>query len=109
MKIAELSRFKKLIGSLSFNIFFSNENKILNKKQNIKKQSHLFLSFVPEGKQTQTVSFLRSLTGWSVRFATTFVKEKSYPKIVISNFELTETSSLIIENANKAGIIFEIK
>lgn len=83
MKHLELHRFKKTIGAMTFGLFFPNENKRLNQKHGIGKQLDLVL--VTPGTQTNTVTHLRVLTGWTVKKATAFFKEGDYPKVVIYN------------------------
>lgn len=115
MKHLELHRFKKTIGAITFGLFFPNENKRLNKFHGKDKEEDLLLTFVPEGKQTVTVSYLRDITGWTVKKATAFVKQGDYPKVVIYNLRAVigsdaETISDIIINAkDDNGVIFEIK
>jgi hypothetical protein len=82
MKLIELKRFKKALGS-AFSIFFSSDAKKLAQKQGIGKQLDLVL--VTPGTQTATVTHLRKLTGWTVKQATAFFKEGEYPKVVIYN------------------------
>lgn len=111
MKHLELHRFKKAIGAATFGLFFPNENKRLNQKQGIGKQPDLVLVFVPEKKQTVAVTSLREITGWTVKKATTFVKEGEYPKVVIYNInsQITDAVTQTIKKAQTVGIIFEIK
>jgi hypothetical protein len=92
MKNLELRRFKKAIGAITFGLFFPNENRRLNQKQGIGKQPDLVLVFVPQGKQSVTVSYLRDLTGWTVKKATAFVKEGEYPKVVDFNLNTNPKS-----------------
>ena len=87
MKTLELNRFKKAIGAITFGIFFPNENKRLKQKKGIGKQPDLVLVSVPAGKQTQTITAIRNMTGWTVKKATVFVKEGDYPKVVIYNVD----------------------
>jgi hypothetical protein len=109
MKNVELLKIKKAIGTLSFGLFFPNENKKLNQKQGIGKQLDLVLVSIPEGKQTVTVNYIREFTGWTVKKATSFVKEGEYPKVVIYNFKTTEDFTLKINTAkDEHNIIFEI-
>lgn len=82
MKLIELKRFKKALGS-AFSIFFSSDAKKLEQKQGIGKQLDLVL--VTPSKQTATVTHLRKLTGWTVKQATAFFKEGDFPKVVIYN------------------------
>jgi hypothetical protein len=111
MKIFELKRLKRTMGAITFGLFFSNENKRLEQKQGIGKQLDLVL--VTPGTQTNTVSFLRTFTGWTVKKATAFFKEGAFPKVVIYNvdpsLEIENTPiSKIIEEAEKKDIIFKI-
>jgi hypothetical protein len=106
MKHLQLHRFKKAVGKVAFGFFFPNENKKLNQKHGIGKQPDLVL--VTPGTQTNTVTHLRALTGWTVKKATAFVKEGDYPKVVIFNVKETEAISNRIEDALEEGIIFEI-
>jgi hypothetical protein len=92
MRNLELRRFKKAIGKITFGLFFPNENKRLNQKQGIGKQPDLVLVFVPQGKQSVTVSYLRDLTGWTVKKATAFLKEGEYPKVVDFNLNTNPKS-----------------
>lgn len=89
MKDLELRRLKKVIGAITFGLFYPNENKKLNQKQGIGKQPDLVLVFVPEGKQTVTVNSIREITGWTVKKATAFVKEGEYPKVVDYNIDMS--------------------
>jgi hypothetical protein len=119
MKHLELHRFKKAIGAITFGIFFPNENKRLEQKHGVGKQLDLVLVFVPEGKQTTTVSAIRNMTGWTVKKATAFVKEGDYPKVVTYNVNPSQTITIgnkiwtiesYIESSikNVDNIIFEI-
>jgi hypothetical protein len=116
MKHLELHRFKKAIGTLTFGLFFPNENKRLNQKHGIGKQPDLVLVSVPVGKQTQTVTAIRNMTGWSIKKATDFVKKGDYPKVVIFNvdprFPIVSIeeylSDYIVLLKNDHNIIFEI-
>lgn len=115
MKHLELHRFKKAIGAVTFGLFFPNENKRLNQKHGVGgKQLDLMLVSVAPGKQTQTVQYLRDITGWTVKKATAFVKEGDYPKVVIYNLKTDIANkeetliSEIIEAAKENDIIFEI-
>jgi hypothetical protein len=106
MKHLELHRFKKTIGALTFGIFFPNESKRLDQKHGIGKQLDLVL--VTPGTQTKTVSYLRDMTGWTVKKATTFFKEGDYPKVVTYNVNVTSTLTSHITKAKEEKIIFEI-
>lgn len=114
MKHLELHRFKKVIGKITFGIFFPNENKRLEQKHGVGKQLDLVLVHVPAGKQTIAVATLRDITGWTVKKATAFIKEGDYPKVIIYNIKQEETvdgSSLqdVIDSAKTGdGIIIEI-
>lgn len=114
MKHLELHRFKKAIGAMTFGIFFPNENKRLEQKHGIGKQLDLVLVFVPEGKQTITVTEIRKITGWTVKKSTAFVKEGDYPKVVIYNVKeealLSNVGILedyILKKKTQHGIIFD--
>ena len=106
MKDLELHRFKKAIGAATFGLFFPNENKKLNQKHGVGKQSDLIL--VTPGTQTKTVTYLRNMTGWTVKKATEFFKEGDYPKIVTYNVSVTSTITSNIDKAKADNIIFEI-
>lgn len=112
MKHLELHRLRKTIGVLTFGLFFPNENKKLNQKHGIGKQPDLVL--VTPGTQTNTVSYIRGITGWTVKKSTAFVKEGDYPKVVIYNIGFPSQSTSYqqtlkeIENAASDGVIFEI-
>lgn len=106
MKHLELHRFKRAIGAITFGIFFPNENKRLDQKHGIGKQLDLVL--VTPGTQTNTVTHLRTLTGWTVKKATSFFKEGHYPKVVIYNVNVTNTITQNILNAKDQNVIFEI-
>ena len=82
MKHIELHRFKKALG-VAFGIFFPSDAKKLEQKHGIGKQLDLVL--VTPGNQTNTVTHLRKLTGWTVKQATAFFKEGDYPKVVTYN------------------------
>lgn len=111
MKHLELHRFKKIIGAITFGIFFPNENKRLEQRHGIGKQPDLILTFMPEGKQTKTITYVRYFTGWTVKKATAFVKEGDYPKVLIFNYKPTgdDKFELKLTEALEEGIIFEIK
>jgi hypothetical protein len=111
MRQLELHRFKKRIGKITFGLFFPNENKRLEQKHGVGKQPDLILVFVPEGKQTATVGHLRTMTSWTVKKATAFLKQGEYPKVVIYNIspQITDSVTQTIREAQTAGIIFEIK
>lgn len=107
----ELIRNKKLIGSKAFSIFFPKEDKKLKQKQDIGKQSDLVL--VSSGTQTNTVTYLRVFTGWTVKKATAFYKEGFLPKVVVYNIDplLTIEDKRVIdliEDAESDGVIFKI-
>jgi hypothetical protein len=105
MKLIELKRFKKALGS-AFSIFFSSDAKKLAQKQGIGKQLDLVL--VTPGTQTRTVFYLRNMTGWSVKKATAFFKEGDYPKVVTYNVNVTSTIIIDINKAEVENIIFKI-
>ena len=116
MKDLELHRFKKAIGAITFGIFFPNEDKRLQQKHGIGKQPDLVL--ITPGSQTKTVSFIKALTGWTVKKSTSFFKEGHYPKVVIYNVNpeqivtyggLKLTIQQIVEEAPNSGVTFEIK
>jgi hypothetical protein len=111
MKIFELKRLKRTMGAITFGLFFSNENKRLEQKQGIGKQLDLVL--VTPGTQTNTVSSLRTFTGWTVKKSTAFYKEGGFPKVVIYNVDpslVIENKSILylIEDAESNGVIFKI-
>jgi hypothetical protein len=116
MRHLDLHRFKKSIGKVTFGLFFPNENKRLNQKHGVGKQPDLVLVSVPEGKQTQTVTAIRNITGWTVKKATAFVKEGDYPKVVTYNVDpgfpiisIEEyLSDYIVQLKEAHNIIFEI-
>jgi hypothetical protein len=101
MKHLELHRFKKAIGAITFGLFFPNENKRLEQKHGIGKQLDLVL--VTPGTQTNTVTHLRLLTGWTVKKATAFFKEGDYPKVVTYN--VNPDNYIEVPDAEKGGII----
>jgi hypothetical protein len=116
MKHLELHRFRKTIGKVVFGLFFPNENKRLNQKHGTGKQPDLVLVSVPEGKQTQTITAIRNMTGWTVKKATAFVKAGDYPKVVTfnidPNYEIVSLeqyiSDYIVDLKDDHNIIFEI-
>jgi hypothetical protein len=108
MRNLELRRFKKAIGKITFGLFFPNENKRLEQRQGIGKQLDLVLVFVPEGKQTATVGYIRKLTGWTVKKVTAFVKEGDFPKVVIYNVKKNGAMIDTISDAFNEGVIFKI-
>lgn len=111
MKHIELHRFKKVIGKITFGIFFPNENKRLEQRDGIGKQYDLVLVLVPSGKQTATRDYLVTITGWSQKKATDFIKEGHFPKVVLYNIDLAERTSLaslIVTMKNDNGVIMEI-
>lgn len=105
MKRIELKRFKKALGT-AFSVFFSIDAKKLDQKHGVGKQPDLIL--VTPGTQTRTVTYLRNMTGWTVKKATAFVKEGHYPKVVTYNVNVTSTITSNIDNAETENIIFEI-
>ena len=111
MKHIELHRFKKIIGKVTFGIFFPNENKRLEQKDGIGKQYDLVLVFVPVGKQTAARDYVIGVTGWTQKTATAFVKEGHYPKVVVYNLSPSKRISLLeaIDEMRIAhGVIMEI-
>jgi hypothetical protein len=115
MKHLELHRFKKAIGAVTFGLFFPNENKKLDQKHGVGKQSDLVLVFVPEGKQTVTAGEIRKITGWTVKKSTAFVKEGDYPKVVVYNakqeallLNVGILEAYILKMKTQHEIIFEI-
>lgn len=106
MRTIELRRFKKAIGAITFGLFFPNENKRLDQKYGIGKQLDLVL--VTPGTQTATVQYLRNMTGWTIKKATTFFKEGDYPKVVTYNVNVTNNITGNIAKAKQNNIIFEI-
>jgi len=108
MKNLELNRFKKAIGKATFGLFFPNENKRLEQKHGVGKQLDLVL--VTPGTQTNTVTNLRALTGWTVKKATAFFKEGDYPKVVIYNVNPdTFIVDLSKQGLTKITVAFYIK
>ena len=108
MRHLELHQFKKAIGAVTFGLFFPNENKKLEQKHGVGKQTDLVLVSVPEGKQTATVGYIRTITGWTVKKTTAFVKEGDYPKVVIYNLQPTIDVSGIVIAEREDNIIFRI-
>jgi hypothetical protein len=107
MKYFELKRFKKALGT-AFNIFFSSENKRLEQKEGIGKQPDLVLVSFPEKRQTATVTAIRTITGWTVKKATAFVKEGDTPKVIIYNVKTLKKSQLdAIKDATVLKIIIK--
>jgi hypothetical protein len=111
MKHIELHRFKRVIGKITFGIFFPNENKRLEQKDGVGKQYDLVLVFVPTGKQTATRDYLITLTGWTQKKATDFIKEGHFPKVAIYNISPAvriTANALIPTMASVDGVIMEI-
>lgn len=111
MRHLQLHRVKKVIGKTIFKLFYPNENKKLDQKHGIGEQYDLVLVFVPVGKQTAAVGYIRTLTDWTVKKATEFVKEGDYPKVIIYNINSSFRSGAIAFAAQikeDDGIIIEI-
>ena len=75
----------------------------------------LVTSSVFTNKQTQTVTTLRDITGWTVKKATDFVKQGDFPKVIEYNIKSTKTSTGVslattIATAKSTGVcVIEIK
>lgn len=111
MKHLELHRFKKIIGAVTFGIFFPNEDKRLKQKDGIGKQYDVVLVHVPAGKQTATRDYVRGVTGWTQKKATAFVKEGHYPKVVMYNIspsQRIDIADFLQEMKDHDGVIMEI-
>lgn len=112
MKHIELHRFKKAIGTITFGLFFPNENKKLNQKHGIGKQPDLVL--VTPGNQKTTVRYIGYMTGWTVKKCIAFYKEGDYPKVVVYNVDPKirtpkgKTIEEFIEEAADKKVIFKI-
>lgn len=119
MNTNQIKGLKKTLGKMTFGVFFPNENKRLTKTPTVtiapvvevlevETLKDLILVSVVEGKQTVAVTHLRTLTGWTVKKATSFVKEGEYPKVVINNSQVTDSVTQVIAEAKEVGVIFEI-
>jgi hypothetical protein len=111
MRHLQLHRLKKVIGKSIFKIFYPNENKKLEQKHGIGEQYDLVLVFVPAGKQTTAVGYVREFTGWTVKKATEFVKGGDYPKVIMYNitpFFRGGALAYLTSIKEEHGIIIEI-
>ncbi len=108
MKHFQLQRLKRTIGAVIFGIFFPNENKKLEEKEGIGEQSDLVLVSVPPNRQTATADFIKTITGWTVKDSTAFVKEGEFPKVIIYNVKFLDKKQLdAIKDANKLDIVIK--
>lgn len=115
MNTNQIKGLKKTLGKMTFGLFFPNENKRLAKTPvvetvEVETPKDLILVSVADGRQTVAVNHLRTLTSWTVKKATAFIKEGEYPKIVISDFnpQITDSVTQVIAEAKEVGVIFEI-
>lgn len=115
MKRFELNNLKSALGK-SFSAFFpSLEKKATQLATATTPQKDLVLVSVFTNRQTQTVSVLRVITGWSVKKATDFVKKGDFPKVIEYNIKSSLTSTGVsivttIATAKSAGTcVIEIK
>lgn len=123
MNTNQIKGLKKTLGKMTFGLFFPNENKRLAKTPIVtstpveetvvetvegETTKDLILVNVAAGKQTVAVKHLRALTNWTVKKATSFIKEGEYPKVVISNSQITDSVTQVIAEAREVGVIFEI-
>ena len=113
MNTNQIKGLKKTLGKMTFGLFFPNENKRLAKTPvvetvEVETPKNLILVSVAAGKQTVAVTHLRTLTSWTVKKATAFIKEGEYPKVVISNSQITDSVTQVIAEAREVGVIFEI-
>jgi hypothetical protein len=108
MKHFQLHRLKRTIGAVIFGIFFPNENKKLEEKDGIGKQSDLVLVSVPPNRQTAAAGFIRTITGWTVKDSTAFVKKGEFPKVIIYNVKFLGKNQLsAIRDANILKIVIK--
>ena len=63
---------------------------------------------VAEGKQTASIAVIRALTGWTVKGATAFVKEKDFPKAIIPIVVEAEELQKIVNKAKLDICLIEI-
>lgn len=119
MNTNQIKGLKKTLGKMTFGLFFPKENKRLAKTPivttapvvettEVETPKDLILVSVADGRQTVAVNHLRTLTSWTVKNATAFIKEGEYPKIVISNSQITDSVTQVIAEAREVGVIFEI-
>ena len=119
MNTNQIKGLKKVLGKMTFGVFFPNENKRLAKTPvvttasvvetvEVETPKDLILVSVADGRQTVAVTHLRTLTSWTVKKATAFIKEGEYPKVVISNSQITDSVTQVIAEAKEVGVIFEI-
>ena len=115
MKRFELNNLKNALGK-SFSAFFPTlQKKATQVATATTPQKDLVLVSVFAGKQTQTVTILRTITGWTVKKATDFVKQGDYPKVIEYNIKSTKTSTgaslaTTIATAKSTGVcVIEIK
>jgi len=115
MKRIELNNLKSALGK-SFSAFFPALQKKVNQVTTATTpQKDLVLVSVFTNKQTQTVSTLRGITGWTVKKATDFVKKGTFPKVIEYNIKSTLTSTGVslattIATAKSTGVcVIEIR
>jgi hypothetical protein len=115
MKRFELKNLKSALGK-SFSAFFpSLEKKATQLTTATTPQKDLVLVSVFTNKQTQTVTTLRDITGWTVKKATDFVKQGDFPKVIQYNIKSTKTSTggslaTAIATAKSTGVcVIEIR
>jgi hypothetical protein len=110
MKRTEIKNLKNALGT-SFTAFFPGLEKKTNQLVETSITENLILVSVASGKQTQTVSVIKAITGWTVKKSTDFVKQGEFPKVIEYNIKSIGTSILeIIETANSEGIcVIKIK
>ena len=101
MTANDINGLKKQLGEKTFNSMYPQYatvgkskpvSQILVKDPIVVTELMYTLVGVAEGKQTATINFVRQITGWTVKVATTFVKEGDFPKqitgIIVSKEEL---------------------
>ena len=110
MKRSEVSNLKKALGK-AFTSFFPHLEKKTIKIVETLPQENLVLVSMFEGKQTQTIATVRTITGWTIKKTTDFVKQGKFPKVIEYNIRTLDDSIVqIIDSAKVSGIcVIEIQ
>lgn len=116
MNISDINRLRKDMGQVAFNQFYPQYANVGLEKPAIVipvvtpevAPLRATLLSVAEGKQTASIAVIRALTGWTVKGATAFVKEKDFPKAITPIIVEAEELQKIVDKAKLDICLIEI-
>ena len=115
MKRFELRNLKIALGK-SFSAFFPTLEKDLNQFSGVDPQKDLVLISVYPNGLTKSAQIIRTITGWSIKKSTNFIKQGAFPKVIQYNLKAstaalasTPISEIILKAEAEKACVIEIK